>query len=103
MLKGELEVYLPQHGDAERMSKISLNRLSPGDIIGEYSLIDSNPASASVCAFTEAVALKITKMSFEDLVKTSNRIGKFIYKNLLMMTIQRLREKDRELDMFNRK
>jgi CRP-like cAMP-binding protein len=102
VISGELEVFLPEHGeDTERFSKILLNTMQAGDVGGEYSLVDENSVSATVAAVEETVLFKITRAAFEDLVNASDRIGKVIYRNLLMSAIRRLREKDKELDMFN--
>jgi CRP/FNR family cyclic AMP-dependent transcriptional regulator len=102
VVRGELEAYLPEHvTDAERFYKILLNKMRTGDIFCEYSLVDKNSVSATVAAAEETLLFKMTRMAFEDLVNTSNRIGKFIYRNLLVITIDRLRQKDKELDMFN--
>jgi CRP/FNR family cyclic AMP-dependent transcriptional regulator len=102
VISGGLEVFLPEHGeDTERFSKIVLNTMRAGDFVGEYSLIDKISVSATVAAVEETVLFKITRAAFEDLVSTSDRIGRVLYRNLLMSTIRRLRDKDKELDMFN--
>lgn len=101
VLEGTLEVFLPQKSDnMERYSKVILNTLTPGTCFGEYSLFDHGPASASVMTKEQSTLYKMTRMNFEKLVQTSHRIEKIISKNLLTMLIQRLRDKETQLDIF---
>lgn len=101
VLEGTLEVFLPQKSDnRERYSKVILNTLTPGTCFGEYSLLDHGPASASVITKEQSTLYKMTRMNFEKLVQTSYRIEKIIFKNLLTMLIQRLRDIDTQLDIF---
>ena len=49
VLRGELEVFLPK--TPQRLTRITIASVGPGDCIGEYSfLIDDRPTSASVAA-----------------------------------------------------
>lgn len=103
VIRGLLEVYLPKSSadGKERFSRITLSKMSSGACLGEYSLIDNNLASASVVCLEETTLFKITRLDFEELVDTSNRLGNIIYRNLLLALIQRLRDKDLELDVFS--
>ena len=44
-----------------------LSRLEPGNIFGEYSLIDEGPRSASVTAEEECHLLRLSRSDFESL------------------------------------
>jgi len=100
ILSGQVEVFLPKQSSIKRFSSIKLNVLSQGNFFGEYSLIDTEPASASVQAIEPSILFKITKDDFEKLVGSNDRIGKIIYNNLLKELIKRIRNKDKELDLF---
>jgi len=100
ILSGKVEVFLPKQSTVRRFSPIKLNVLSQGSFFGEYSLIDTEPASASVQAIEPSILFKITKNDFEKLVGSNDRIGKIIYNNLLKELIKRIRNKDKELDLF---
>ncbi len=98
IFQGKLEVFLPQ--TKERPNLVRLNTMVPGGCLGEYSLIDRNPASASVIAKEDSVLFKMNRMDFDKAIKTNNRVGKLVYRNLLNMLIHRLRDKDREMDLM---
>ena len=100
ILSGKVEIFLPMQSTVKRFSPIKLNVLSQGNFFGEYSLIDTEPASASVQALEPSILFKITKDDFEKLVASNDRIGKIIYSNLLKELIKRVRSKDKELDLF---
>lgn len=97
VLDGEVEVYLPE--SERRSGRIHLNVVGPEAILGEYSLIDNEPASASAVTRTEASFFYMDREDFERLVGEEDRIGKKIYYNLVRTLVQRLRDKDRELDL----
>jgi CRP/FNR family cyclic AMP-dependent transcriptional regulator len=84
---------------ANRVRDIPLNTLSPGDCFGEYSLIDSEPVSASVVAVEPSLLLKITKTTFDATLAANDRLAKIIYRNLLHILVRRLRKKDQALDL----
>ena len=102
VLSGHLKVMLlaldrKQHPN--RVENIHLSTLGPGDCFGDYSLIDAEPASASVIAAEPSVLLKITRTGFEAAVAGNDRLAKTIYHNLLRILVRRLRKKDHELDL----
>lgn len=98
VLSGELEVFLPDSVD--RFSKVVLARRSPGHYVGEYSFLDSSPASASVRTVGESVLFRIPHEEVENVFRTDHEIGQVIYKNLLTNLVNRLRESHQELDMI---
>ena len=83
----------------ERPSKIKLNQLTQGDCFGEYSLIDNEPASASVVAIGPCEILKISREHFRKIITSSDTAAKIIYLNMLKVLIKRARQSDKELDM----
>jgi len=102
VIKGQVEVVLPKKAGTqmlERATRIKLSRLAPGDCIGEYSLIDQKPASASVVAIEPCTLFEISRSSFENMVNSSDYLAKTIYKNMLLIMIKRARDSNQELDM----
>jgi CRP-like cAMP-binding protein len=68
--RGRVEVYRGQ-GDEQQL----LNTLGPGGILGEMSLIDNQPRSASVEAVEPTDCLLITRDSFHTLVQKHAQIA----------------------------
>ena len=103
LIKGKLKVFLPKalEGRKEhRISKVLLNVLKEGDCFGEYSLIDYKPASASVMAVEPSELIKMQGADFHEILDKNDRIARTVYENMLRILIQRLRRKDRELDLI---
>ena len=102
VLSGQLKVMLLalDHKDhPNRVQDIQLSTLKPGDCFGEYSLIDSEPASATVIAAEPTELLKITGKDFKVVAAHHDRLAKIVYCNLLRVLVRRLRKKDREIDL----
>jgi CRP/FNR family cyclic AMP-dependent transcriptional regulator len=101
IIKGQVEVCLPeQSGEAKykRPTKVKLAVEHDGDFFGEYSLIDSKPASASVIATHAGELIKITKYNLDNILANSNRIAKTLYLNILKILVGRLRHINKEYD-----
>lgn len=101
---GLFKVVLPENsgqGDKQRFSALTLNTLKPGECFGEYSLLDNQPVSASIIADEDAQCLVIKKEDFLDILDTYPVIAKTVYRNLLDLLVSRLREHDKELDIFH--
>jgi CRP/FNR family cyclic AMP-dependent transcriptional regulator len=102
VLRGQLKVMLltvDRRDHPNRVQDIHLSTLGPGDCFGEYSLIDSEPVSASVIATAPAELLKITRDDFQAAAADNDRLAKTIYCNLLHMLVRRLRKHNQELDL----
>jgi CRP/FNR family transcriptional regulator, cyclic AMP receptor protein len=102
LIKGQLRVLLPKRLEGRkehRVSEVHLNTLKEGDCLGEYSLIEKATASASVIGTCSGEVLKIPKNEF-DQIMANDRIGKKVYCNLLHVLIERLRKKEKELDLI---
>jgi CRP-like cAMP-binding protein len=101
VLEGEVEVFLPEQAAAggHRATRIRLNRLGPGRSLGEYGVIDDQPASASAVAVTATRLWFLRKAEFRKVVDRHDRVGRIVYGNLLRYLVSRLRGKDKELDI----
>ncbi len=104
IVEGEIEVFLPrkpQGTTPERPTRIRLQKLIKGDCIGEYSLLDNKPASASAVALEASETYQLSRSGFKNIIMSSDHMAKSIYKNMLLVLIQRCRDSDNELDMCN--
>jgi len=102
VIKGKLEVVLPKDGNDLQMSRptrIKLDRLSQGDCTGEYSLIDEQPASASVIAIEPCELFEISRAGFAKILSAGDHIARHIYENILILIIARARKRNKELDL----
>lgn len=101
LLEGEIHVFLPKsQSPVKRLAQINLARLKSGVSIGEYSLIDDFPASASVQSVGRTQFSFLPQLNFEELLDTNERIGRIIYRNMLKSMVTRLRDNDKELDLL---
>ena len=102
IITGQVEIFLPKHVNGlpiERATRIKLGKMTQGDFIGEYSFIDKEPASASAFAVEPCEVFEITKPDFEQIINTSDRLAKIVYRNMLKVVIKRIRDINKELDM----
>jgi CRP-like cAMP-binding protein len=109
ILKGQFEVdlplggYVPQQAGGQGESsttRVQLNTLKEGDCFGEYSLIDQQPASASVIAIQPGELMKITKPAFDAILQSDDRVAKTVYHNALHLLIKRLRKLNTDYNLF---
>ncbi len=102
IIRGHVEVFLPKkiaHTKKERVTRVKLCDMTQGDCLGEYSLIDNSPASASAITLEPSDLFKISKRSFDEIINTNDRSAKKIYHNILLILIKRARDYDKELDV----
>ncbi len=90
---GQQMFYIESGEVSVRRNNRKLATLSRGDVVGELSLIDGQPAVADVRAETDVVALVMSVQDFQQVV---NESPNFVMK-LLKAVVQRLREADRAL------
>jgi CRP/FNR family cyclic AMP-dependent transcriptional regulator len=98
VLNGQVEVFRatpPKGKTAKSPRSVRLNTLGPGQCFGEYSLLDSKESTASARALTNTVLFFLPRGEFMRLVANDDAAGKTIYHNLLLMLIDRLRQKGR--------
>ena len=103
IVKGKLEVVLPEHIEGrreQRVSEVKLNLLKEGDCFGEYAIIAKMPASASIVALESGQVLRITEDDFRQILDANDRIAKTVYHNLLRRVLKRLRKREKEYDLF---
>ena len=101
LITGVLEVFLPEKSDDNnRRTRIHLCNRERGDFVGEYSLIDNKPASASVITKEECLIFYISTVNFKKIIDTNDLIAKKIYKNMLELLVGTAREYNSELDVI---
>jgi CRP-like cAMP-binding protein len=99
LLSGEVSVYLPE--SEMRPVQIDLTTKAMNDCFGEYSLVDHRPASASIRTMSDCIVYVISHVAFEDYLENDRVAGSIVYKNLLVVLVERLRADNAELDLFN--
>jgi CRP/FNR family transcriptional regulator, cyclic AMP receptor protein len=82
--EGLLKVVIASHSGGERI----LAFLGPGAIVGEMSIIDGRPRSASVVAMRQAALKYLSRAAFEEFTKRYPEV----YKYLVKLLASRLRE-----------
>jgi len=80
-------------GDSRKTVK-TIGDIGPGRSVGEMSIIDGLPRSATARAIEETVALVLTRDNFDRLIKDNPRLGVALYKKLAQMVSHRLRVSD---------
>jgi CRP-like cAMP-binding protein len=86
--KGRLEIYLENHD-----AKLGLALISPGGVVGEVSLLDHKPRSASVMATMDCELLFINNSKF---MKALDECPKW-FVNFVTMICSRLRNMNKRL------
>lgn len=98
VLRGEVEVCLPDRDD--RFSAVKLARLGPGSCVGEYSFIDRRPTSASVVSCANGEVFLLSNDALSRVLAGDTALERTIYRNLLVLMIDRLREDNAALEMI---
>ncbi|MEE9259167.1 MAG: cyclic nucleotide-binding domain-containing protein [Nitrospinaceae bacterium] len=80
-----------------KSESIVLAKLKPHDVIGEFTLFDDAPRSASAIAQIPITYMEIKNSDLFDLFEKNNRIGMVVLKNLGTILCGRLRSTDLEL------
>lgn len=89
---GQVEIY-KRRQDGE----FAMAVLSPGDILGEMSLIDDAPRSASARVIRDSRLLVITKKNFQEIMQAHPQAANKILIVLLRIVNRRLRETNEKL------
>jgi CRP/FNR family transcriptional regulator, cyclic AMP receptor protein len=93
---GELVVTVEADGkDAE------VGRLAPGEMVGEESLLDPGPASATVTAAKPSRVLRLSRASLEDLVRSHARPATSVLHALSAAIAARIGAADGKLEQLN--
>lgn len=69
--EGEIEIYKTINGQA-----IQLAIRQPGEVIGEFSLLEASPRNASGKAITDSVLIEINQDQFDELLNSSPRAAR---------------------------
>jgi CRP-like cAMP-binding protein len=76
---GWVKIVIPDDKDGE----IVLNHLGPGEFVGELSLVDQKPRSASVIAISESLeALELNREDFLNLLNEFPMMALFVISNI---------------------
>ncbi len=95
-------MYLVKNGEIEIFKRqmpedIILAKLSSGTFVGEMSLIDDEPRSASARITKDTVLLVITKAGFNDMIRRNPECGNKILMAFLRILSGRLRDTNKRL------
>jgi CRP-like cAMP-binding protein len=90
LLEGEVEV---DSRAGTSLNAVALSVLGPGSVIGEMSLLDHAPRSATCIAVSPVLAAGLTREALDDLIEHEPRAAA----KLLMGLAQRLAERVRAL------
>jgi len=86
--RGAMIVSKPVTGKVEQV----LARMSVGDFFGEMTLFDREPRSATLQAETDATLLTLDRDSVEHLARNSPRAAAAVFRSLVHVFIERLRD-----------
>jgi len=84
--------------DTRDYGKIVLATVGANDIVGEMSLIDSEPRSATGRTSEDSVLLVIKKQSFNEILQSDPRIAAKVLMGLLKVISRRLRMTDKKIE-----
>ena len=98
VLSGEFEVSLTTR--QVPWSEVKMANRHPPDCFGEYTFVDHKLASANVRATPNSKLFKIEFDVLNGLIESDAELGRTIYKNILLLVIDRLRANEAELDLF---
>ena len=78
--------------------KIVLATMGANEIVGEMSLIDSEPRSATGRTSEDSILLVIKKQSFNEILQSDPRIAAKVLMGLLKVISRRLRMTDKKIE-----
>ncbi len=95
-------MYLVKNGEIEIFKRqmpedIIFAKLGAGSFVGEMSLIDEEPRSASARITKDTVLLVITKSGFNDMIRRNPECGNKILMSFLKILSGRLRDTNKRL------
>ncbi len=88
LAEGKLNVY--KEADAQEVKRLAVIR--PGKTVGEMSLIDELPPSATAVSAGDCVLLLLTRQSFERMEQEHPRLGLRLMHKLAQLISYRLRQ-----------
>lgn len=78
ILSGRVDVYINSFNDFP----IKVSEIGPGNFIGEMSLLDDQPRSATIIAGTDTIAMAIDKGNFQNFICRQPSLAYKIMKGL---------------------
>lgn len=90
VMEGTLNCFLEKDGE-----KAQIGRIVPGQFIGEVSILDDGPASATVIADSPCSLYELAKPQFQALEKTNPAIASTLLRTIIKLLVERLRSSDR--------
>jgi CRP/FNR family transcriptional regulator, cyclic AMP receptor protein len=84
--------------ETKHNGKIVLATIGTNDIVGELSLIDFEPRSATCKTSEDSVLLVINKNSFNEILKSDPHIAVKVLMGLLKIVSRRLRLTDKKIE-----
>ena len=76
--------------------------MGANDIVGEMSLIDSEPRTATAKTSADSVLMVITKQKFNEILQSDPRIAAKILMGMLKVISGRLRIMDKKIEEINK-
>jgi len=95
LLEGAYKVSLPQRRGRDKAR--TLGHRGAGDLLGEYSFVDSLRPTARVTASTTGRMLCVEHDVFQNWIDSHTEFGSIVYRNILSYLVVRLRAQDEEL------
>lgn len=102
VLSGRFKVLLPETtiSNARRFTEVELTKLGPGACFGEFSLFDGQAAGATVACLEPGELITIRRSDFDSVLESSDRAAKTVYRNVIQILINKIREADHECDLM---
>lgn len=101
VLEGQLEVIRPRASEThDGLGTMRINELPPGSCFGELSLVTTQSATATVRAQTAVRVVELSGESLFPLLDACDRLARIFYRNLLELLIERVKEKDEEMELL---
>jgi CRP-like cAMP-binding protein len=95
------EVVIEQGQESNGTARI-LNRLGPGDFIGEMGVIDGAPRAATCRAATDLVVAELTREQLFALIAERPRVGSRLLMAIAQRMAERLRESSQKLYVYEK-
>lgn len=96
--KNDLFIILEGSARINTFSGDMLAELGPGSVVGEISLVDEKPRSATVVSVGSTKAAKISSEALRGLLSARPDIAATIYKNISLVLCARIRNANMQLD-----
>mgnify|MGYP001205271917 CR=1 FL=1 len=97
IMSGKVEIIKKTKNNEEMV----LATMGANEIIGEMSLIDAEPRTATARTSEDSVLVVITKQKFNEILQSDPRIAAKILMGLLKVINKRLRIMDKKLEGIN--